>query len=169
MFPPIERANAWIHHIAQILANAEHLQPERSVLACSTGSPICRHRNHSLTHSRLRSLIMWSRRPTALPQGSFIAITCHICQRPIMTWNSASGPYATMNDEPQAAKPPFPPLWYADRCAWSQPLPPRLASSPPKTYVPEILTSGIICVNNSAPASTPAANSDAFAKTLRPT
>jgi hypothetical protein len=25
MFPPIEQANAWVHDIAQILANAEHL------------------------------------------------------------------------------------------------------------------------------------------------
>jgi hypothetical protein len=25
MFPPIEQANAWVHHIAQILANHEHL------------------------------------------------------------------------------------------------------------------------------------------------
>src|SRR5947209_13519039 len=32
MFPPIEQANAWIHRIAQILANAEHL-PARKVRA----------------------------------------------------------------------------------------------------------------------------------------
>ena len=32
MFPPIEQANAWVHQLAQILANAEHL-PARKVRA----------------------------------------------------------------------------------------------------------------------------------------